>query len=235
MRWALLAALLVLAPPARAASVQEIRRYSLALEEGDDGRWSVVSSVAGALDTPTLVQVWHDVEGERRLVRLDRGAWNLLGAQVMTGLALGTGAIAAFTGSNHYLPKRSGYAVSRRDYSRREDYLYARQQADLAYAAALAAVPEARRMRAENMAWTGFTLAFSATLVVGLAPAHRLRFEEVAREPDRFYPREEAERRVEAWNVLHTHAGTVRPPPPPVAWPHRLPGAGVATRGLEAW
>jgi hypothetical protein len=237
MRSALLLLLLALAPPARAAAatLQELRRYSLAVEEGEDGRWGVTSPVGGALDSMTLAQVWYDRAGVRRLYRQDHAAWFLTGVQAAAGLALGAGALVAFTESNHYLPKRSGFSVSRRDYPQREDYLYAREQADLAYAAAMASVPEARRMRAENMAWTGFTLAFSATLVVGLAPAHRLRFQHVEREPDLLYARADAERRVEAWNAVHTDARIVRPSPPPVAWPHHLPGAGAAVRGLEAW
>ncbi|MFH1468371.1 MAG: hypothetical protein ABIO70_28540 [Pseudomonadota bacterium] len=237
MRWVLAVSLLLaLAGPVRAATVQEYRRYPLALEEGEEGRWSVTSPAGGPLDTMTLAQVWFDRPGAHRLIRQDRGAWWLAGVQAAVGLGLGIGAVMAFEEADHYLPKRSGYDVSRRDYRHREDYLYARQQADLAYAAAMAAVPEYRRMKAENMAWTGLTLAFSGALVVGLVPMHRLRFQRVEREPDLFYSRADAQRRVDLWNLSHPAEGLPpAPTSPPVAWPGRIPGSRAVARSVEAW
>lgn len=218
-------------------------RQRLVLEPTPEG-FRVGSEELGSLATTALVRRWHDVASIELLDDLEHDMRAASWVQGIAGTALCVAAGSTWLGAAMLLPSRSDYRVSRSDYRHRDDYLYARDQARLAYQARLAELPQQRRMRIEDRAWAGVYLAVSGTLVLSLAPMLGRDARERRTHPYLHYSQAEAEQRIEAYNeallgrLAATDPSLLRhfvPEEPPPAPPTPPAGAPLAPwlRGIE--
>ncbi len=171
----------------------------LVLEPTPQG-FRVRSDELGYLATTALARRWHDVASIEALDDLERDMRAASWLQGIAGGALWVAAGGTWLSAVMLMPSREDYRVSRSDYRDRERYLYAREQARIAYQARLSELPQQRRMRIEDRAWAGVYLAVSGTLVLGLAPALSRDARDRRTYPSKHYSRAEAEDRIEAYN-----------------------------------
>jgi hypothetical protein len=218
-------------------------RQRLVLEPTPDG-FRVGSDQLGPLATTALARRWHDVASVDLLDDLERDMRAASWIQGIAGSALCVAAGSTWLGAAMLLPSRADYRISRSDYRQRDDYLYAREQARLAYQARLAELPQERRMRIEDRAWAGVYLAVSGTLVLSLAPMLQRDARERRTYPYLHYSEDEALQRIEAYNeallgrLAATDPSLLRhfmPEPPTAAPPNPADGAPLAPwlRGVQ--
>ncbi len=193
------------APPqaiidARVQAVNDLYEHRrLVLLETDDG-YTISSAQLGQFDTVMLAARWGDLEAYRYLQEDITEKQKVSWMQLLLGARLGVAAVAIWGDAIGDLPGMERHKVDRRDYRSREDYLYARQEQQEAWARRLGNMPQAERMAIENKAWTGVYLFSSGVLAAALASTHHRAAKARAALPHLRYDLDEAERRLAEHN-----------------------------------
>ncbi len=149
------------------------RRYALRIAERPEGQWEVRSHAQGAWSAERLAAELGDeqVMGSLRLGR-ELGRIHVV-TQASLGAVACIGAVKLWMTASELLPDRSAYRADPRNYDDWDAYQAARDRAQGAWDAALAALPQDQRMKAEDQSWTGIMLAVTGTALLVSLPLLR--------------------------------------------------------------
>ncbi|MCB9761150.1 MAG: hypothetical protein H6739_15020 [Alphaproteobacteria bacterium] len=211
--------------PVPADVMRRYRKLRLEVVDGADEVWEVRDGQGYVLDTHTFAQLTNDLDTRNQLDE-DRQKGKRNAAIVAgVGAALCVSSIIPIARiQDAQGPDRQEYFLNPSDFESEEAYLAAQSDADARYELALGN-HRTIEGRNEDRRWTSLLLVSAGTLTLAVTPIPFEYAVQQQRELTRYYTRDEANQRVEAYNhAVRARLGM----PEPVDPPEEAPAEGAA-------